>query len=80
MKVFINFENHYSNPIHRACSGFLKVVCVLKVVPKVACDPENWSKSRLWKYECILEKIYQYERRKAETEILYNYFRNNIQN
>jgi hypothetical protein len=47
MKSITKYENPSSNPIQRACSGFLIATCSLKVVPKAAYDPENWSKSPL---------------------------------
>ncbi len=53
MKSLTNCEIPSSNPLQRACSGFLIAACVFKVVPKPACDYENCSISRLWIY-CTL--------------------------
>jgi hypothetical protein len=52
MKSLTHCVNHSSNPLQRACSGFLIAACVstVKVIPKPACDPENSSESWLFRY------------------------------
>jgi hypothetical protein len=40
-------ENFLSNPLREACCGFSWLPVTLKIVGKVACDPEICSENRL---------------------------------
>jgi hypothetical protein len=40
-------SNHpFRNPLLRACYSIQEAAMTLKIVPKAACDPENYSESR----------------------------------
>ncbi len=67
MKSFTNCEIHSSNPLQRACSGFLIAACVSK-----SCSVTRlWSWKLFWKpaMNVYRKKINQWEQREAETEI-----------
>ncbi len=63
LTTMTNSENHSSNPFYKACSGF----------QVAACNPTNCFNSCLWFWKlfmiCSLEKINQWQRRKAGNKI-----------